>query len=587
MTATKEKSPRKPRKKSAAEYVHENVMRDEARDAERAAESIPLPVMDSQDDHDDADEEPTGARSPATAHVYHVGLKLIKPSKLNPRFTVNQARVLEIAASMADPAIRQLQYPIARRLEGGMYELLTGRHRFEAAKHNGWATMLLDVRELDDMKAVEIATMENMQRADMHPLEEAIGIDNMIKAGWSLAAIAANLGKSVQWVARRHSLAKLSESWQLAIRRPEQFDTSGDYFQVKNFIGRLSAAHYEVVARMPAEIQEAKFEEIRQFFHGAMHEADALAHRMEGDERRLDNATFLSEDAEITRRLGDVSTCATCPKQTGAAPLLFHDETAPSKKRKGQSEDRCLDGACWARKEAAFVQIRIEAAKEKHGDEVVCVADTHLKPARELGKIARKATGTSIVQRSQLDGSFDDKPSRGAKPAIVADGPRAGQTVWVKVKPERSAPKASKNDPMAEIKAKRDRWIAEAIKDQLKHAAKHINENISPGSTLMIAIAGMLFYRPDEFLKVMKKIDAGRATAAEVLIELSISDLLHYHNEHFTGKALQMFLSVFIQFPGEWDLKVLEAKAAEEFPDPEPGAAKPSKKKTGKKKSRR
>lgn len=44
MTATKEKSPREPRKKTAAEYVHENVKRDEARDAEHAAESRSLPA---------------------------------------------------------------------------------------------------------------------------------------------------------------------------------------------------------------------------------------------------------------------------------------------------------------------------------------------------------------------------------------------------------------------------------------------------------------------------------------------------------------------------------------------------------------
>lgn len=599
---TIKKGKRKPSRRPM-DYARQRLNNDDARHAAMDAERAKAKAAESGDaagvneemlDRVDAGEEPKGivnggdvkiGNTPVAPQILLVDLDKLHPTALNPRFRVDMDRVKEIASTMNVPAISQLQYPITRKRAAGGYELLTGRHRYEAAKFNKWDAMLVHVRELSDADAAKVVTLDNMQRADLHPLEEAIGIDNMIKAGWSVAGIASNIRKPEAWVARRHSLVKLSAKWQDAIRNPAQFDTNEKHFSARNYVGRLSASHYELVARLPEHVQEDKFELMRQWFHGAMHVTEHMEHRLRDGDRRLDDAKFLPEDAEITRRLGDVSTCATCPKQTGAAPLLFDDEPGQSsKKRKGGASDQCLDGVCWERKEAIFVQIRIEQAKEKHG-EVLAVQTEHRNLPKPVARAAKKASGEAIVNTStNPQASVASKGDRGARPAVVTSGPNIGQTVYVKVtKPKAAAGSASDKQPKPSLETDRRLHIVNAVNNQLLDAInnKKLAGNDLPTESDLTILAALSFSgrwgpRIVQAADMLKRIIKRKWTINDVEVWLlrEVAERLKCENvieELLTAgdDVTRQFLDMLMPLPGEWDLDSLRAAAIEAHPDPE------------------
>ncbi len=523
--------------------------------------------------------ERLGADAPAgdhtamdhTSSVRRIELHRLDPTSLNPRFGVAEERVAELMASMAKPSIGQLQYPIARPSTGDRFELLTGRHRFEAAKRLGWESMLIDVRSLTEMEATEIATFDNMQRADLHPLEQAIGIDHMINAGWGLEGIAAGLGKSIAWVARRHSLVRLSARWQAVIRDPHQYDTPNP-FGSRNYIGRLSAGHYERVARLPENVQEAKFDAIRQWFQGEMHDVELLDHRLHDGDRRLSSAKWSALDAEIVARLTDVGPCSTCPKQTAAAPLLFDDHVTRDKYA------RCLDGECWGRKDAAFVQIRIEDAHRTHGDELLCVETSYDSVPTALKRAVKSVIpGQPIV--APRDYQVASKTTRGARPAIAVNGENVGEVIYVK--PIRPPAKVEPGQTRARLDQARWQCVFDRIQDQFVSLANQkatICEDRD--RVLRIALALELIgdpaIEPRQFASILASVDAGKICAADRLLRSKLRNTRSIDLSVMAGEAVMTrLLELFDSFPGEWHLPTLMQQAREEFPDSQSAAPKP------------
>jgi len=144
-----------------------------------------------------------------------IAMELIVPSPHNPRtIRKDDPAVRELAQSIKGHGLLQ---PVVCRdtsLDGPMgyserYELLAGRRRFEAHKLLGAETILAIVRDLSDQDAIEVTVLENLQREDLTPIEEARGVASMMAGGHSLDAIADKMGKSRSWVARRASVRHL------------------------------------------------------------------------------------------------------------------------------------------------------------------------------------------------------------------------------------------------------------------------------------------------------------------------------------------------------------------------------------------
>ena len=133
-------------------------------------------------------------------------------SPLNPRQRYDQLTLGEMAASLR--SLGQLTPIIARpKANGkqGKYEIGAGHRRYRAAALAGLDELEVVVRELDDVAFVELLNVENLQRDDLHPLEEAEGFKQlMTTCGYDVAKIAARIGRSTRYVYDSLTLLKLT-----------------------------------------------------------------------------------------------------------------------------------------------------------------------------------------------------------------------------------------------------------------------------------------------------------------------------------------------------------------------------------------
>ena len=138
-----------------------------------------------------------------------VAIERIKPSPLNPRKTFDAGKTAELAASIKAQGVLQ---PLVVRANGQGYEIVCGDRRWRAAKIAGLSTLPVIARTLTDAEAVEIMAIENGQREDMAPMEEAEGYARLRKtAKYSVAQIAAKIGKSESYVFHRLQLLDLDK----------------------------------------------------------------------------------------------------------------------------------------------------------------------------------------------------------------------------------------------------------------------------------------------------------------------------------------------------------------------------------------
>src|SRR5258708_7095377 len=102
--------------------------------------------------------------------VLEVQIDLIQPGQQQPRTTFHQAKLDELAQSIRASGIIQ---PLLLRRRGGMFELVAGERRWRAAQMAGLRHVPGIVRDIPDDKLLELALIENIQRADLNPVEEA------------------------------------------------------------------------------------------------------------------------------------------------------------------------------------------------------------------------------------------------------------------------------------------------------------------------------------------------------------------------------------------------------------------------------
>jgi ParB family transcriptional regulator, chromosome partitioning protein len=103
---------------------------------------------------------------------------LLQAGKYQPRTRMDEGALAELAASIKSQGI--MQPVLVRSVDGGNYEIIAGERRFRAAQLAGLAEIPVLVREVDDQAAAAMALIENIQREDLNPLEEAQGIARLI-----------------------------------------------------------------------------------------------------------------------------------------------------------------------------------------------------------------------------------------------------------------------------------------------------------------------------------------------------------------------------------------------------------------------
>ncbi len=141
-----------------------------------------------------------------TSGVRNVPLDRIEANPENPRLVFEESALEELAASIREHGVLQ---PVLVRPRGpNQFQLVAGERRWRAARIAGLVAIPALVEELDDDVALEIAVIENLQREDLSPLEEASIYDRMIKDhGYSVRKLAQKLGKDKGYLENRLRLA--------------------------------------------------------------------------------------------------------------------------------------------------------------------------------------------------------------------------------------------------------------------------------------------------------------------------------------------------------------------------------------------
>jgi len=159
----------------------------------------------------------------------------LRPNARNPRRVFAEAELDELAASLRERGIIQ---PIVVRAARGVadsYEIIAGERRWRAAQRAGLHEVPVVVVEATDAEALQLAIIENVQRADLNPLEEAEGYRALIEEfGNSQEEIARIVGKSRSYVANTLRLLKLSDAVKAHIHS-----------------GQLSAGHARMLVGAP------------------------------------------------------------------------------------------------------------------------------------------------------------------------------------------------------------------------------------------------------------------------------------------------------------------------------------------------
>lgn len=139
-------------------------------------------------------------------------LDLIQPNKEQPRKTFDEEKINELAESIKNYGVLQ---PLLVQKNDSFYEIIAGERRWRAAKAAGLKEVPAVLKEYSKQEAMEISLIENVQRADLNPIEEALGYRQLIdEFGLTQEEIAVRVAKSRTAIANTMRLLKLDEQIQ-------------------------------------------------------------------------------------------------------------------------------------------------------------------------------------------------------------------------------------------------------------------------------------------------------------------------------------------------------------------------------------
>ena len=169
--------------------------------------------------------------------VLYVDINDIRPNSAQPRKNFDEVKLGELASSITANGVIQ---PLIVRESTNGYELVAGERRWRAARMSGLRTVPCIVRNFDDRQNAIVAIIENMQREDLDPIEEALGLKSMTeKYGFTQEQVSASLGRSRTYITNSIRLLKLPEEIQ-------QYVSSG----------QMSAAHGRTIINIPDKAKQ-------------------------------------------------------------------------------------------------------------------------------------------------------------------------------------------------------------------------------------------------------------------------------------------------------------------------------------------
>jgi ParB family chromosome partitioning protein len=147
---------------------------------------------------------------PSISADRNVPIEHVVRNPKNPRKSFLEADLQDLASSIRQHGI--VQPVVARPISDGKFEIIAGERRWRAAQLAGLIDIPVIIREVDDRTALELAIVENVQRADLNPVEEALGYEQLIaEHGYTQNDLGEIIGKSRSHVANSLRLLKLPD----------------------------------------------------------------------------------------------------------------------------------------------------------------------------------------------------------------------------------------------------------------------------------------------------------------------------------------------------------------------------------------
>lgn len=183
---------------------------------------------------------------PKNKQIQDIELDKIVPNRYQPRREFSDDSIKELAETLDKDGLLQ---PIVVREDGeDHYEIIAGERRYRAAKSLNWETITAIVNNMNDDQAASLALIENLQREDLNPIDEAKAYTNLMKLNdLTQTALAKDMGKSQSYVANKLRLLKLDDDVQKALIE-----------------GKITARHGRALLNLSDDDQERVLKEIEE-----------------------------------------------------------------------------------------------------------------------------------------------------------------------------------------------------------------------------------------------------------------------------------------------------------------------------------
>ncbi len=354
------------------------------------------------------------ATAAVTTEYCNLSLQELRESPTNPRQHFEENALKELAESIMTQGV--LSPILVRPLPEGFpehFEIVTGARRFRAAQLAGLDSVPVRIVSLSDNEALEVQVVENLQRTEIHPLEEARGFRALLQldgTAYDIHKIAAKIGKTPNHVATRLKLTELV---------PEVAEVF-----LKN---EIAVGHALLIAKLPEALQkEALNEAYVTAWSDGKHDrvlkpiASLQAWIEQHVFLQLDRVPFPKDDAIL---LPEAGSCLECPKRTGFNKLLFPDA----------HRDQCTDPGCYNQKLDKYLARQIETTPK-----LVQISTAWGKPQTDT--VLGRGRYVPIVRAGERKNGKQVRPEhatcKSAVKAIVVDGIEKGETVRVCADPK-------------------------------------------------------------------------------------------------------------------------------------------------------
>jgi ParB/RepB/Spo0J family partition protein len=475
--------------------------------------------------------------TPCAEQVHLLPLAIIRPSPFNPRSQSDTARLGELADSLRTSGLQQ---PIVVRqvLENdAQWETVFGHRRCMAARALGWSEIPAIIRKYTDDEVVVAQAIENLQREDLSPMDEARGYQQLRdELKMPVDELIKRVGKSRTQVYARLKLLDLVPEGAAALEAGE-IDAEVAQLIARIPLPKLQVKALAAIEKLKSEIyqdRDPSYREIRKML-------------VDDFTLQLKTSIFPLDDAAL---LPDAGTCLACPKRSGANVDLFGDIVNPPKTvrahfaAQNKGEEICTDPDCFKAKRAAQLQREADELAAK-GKTVVtgAAAKRALKADRYSGKVEVKGDYVAVTDvKAELKKAKD----KGVEVVVLQD-PATGKTVQavkkedlkaagVKVKEEKKAERydyAAEARKRDEERARREAMAAvevkvrRAILDQVRakvHAAPRSAFDLA--LVARAAYAGVAYEARTLLAKLWNK--DGRADLTKAFNSMSLGDLTQF-----------------------------------------------------------